>query len=111
MIRAAPLMVLLLATGCSSDAAPAVAEGEVNFADLGLQLTRGWRALKVWLSIQTLGLDAFREAVERSLDLALLAESYVRASAALRGKGDAARREGSAFMLDFAAVKGDRWKT
>ena len=37
-----------------------VAEGEVNFSDLGLQLTRGWRALKIWLSIQTLGLDAFR---------------------------------------------------
>jgi glutamate/tyrosine decarboxylase-like PLP-dependent enzyme len=61
----------------------AVAEGEINFADLGLQLTRNWRALKVWLSIQTLGLDAFRDAVERSLDLALQAESYVRASDAL----------------------------
>ena len=56
----------------------AVAEGEVNFSDLGLQLTRGWRALKVWLSIQTLGLDAFRDAVERSLALAALAEARIR---------------------------------
>jgi aromatic-L-amino-acid decarboxylase len=58
----------------------AVEDGEVNFSDLGLQLTRGWRALKVWMSIQTLGLDAFRTAVERCLDLAALAEAHVRAS-------------------------------
>src|SRR3954447_21512567 len=60
-----------------------VAEGEVNFADLGLQLTRGWRALKVWLSIQTLGLDAFRDAIERSLDFAALAEARIRETAEL----------------------------
>ena len=58
----------------------AVEDGEVNFSDLGLQLTRGWRALKVWMSIQTLGLDAFRAAVDRCLDLAALAEARVRAS-------------------------------
>ncbi len=52
--------------------------GEVNFSDLGLQLTRGWRALKVWLSIQMLGLDAFRAAIDRALDLAVLAERRVR---------------------------------
>ena len=55
-----------------------VDEGEVNFSDLGLQLTRGWRALKVWLSIETLGLDAFRAAIDSSLDLAALAEARVR---------------------------------
>jgi hypothetical protein len=56
----------------------AVADGAVNFSDLGLQLTRNWRALKVWLSIETLGLDAFRAAIDRSLDLAALAEARVR---------------------------------
>lgn len=60
-----------------------VAEGEVNFSDMGLQLTRGWRALKVWLSIQTFGLDAFREAIDRSLDLAAFAEQRVRETPAL----------------------------
>jgi glutamate/tyrosine decarboxylase-like PLP-dependent enzyme len=55
-----------------------VAEGEVNFSDLGLQLTRGWRALKVWLSIQTFGLDAFSHAIDSSLDLAAFAEQRVR---------------------------------
>jgi aromatic-L-amino-acid/L-tryptophan decarboxylase len=57
-----------------------VAEGEVNFADLGLQLTRGWRALKIWLSIQTLGLDAFRTAIDCSLDLAVLAQAHIEAT-------------------------------
>ena len=32
----------------------------VNFADRGLQLTRASRAIKVWLAIGTVGLDAFR---------------------------------------------------
>lgn len=31
-------------------------DGEVNFADRGLQLSRGFRALKVWVSVQTFGL-------------------------------------------------------
>jgi glutamate/tyrosine decarboxylase-like PLP-dependent enzyme len=48
----------------------AAADGEVNLGDHGLQLSRTSRALKVWLSIETLGLRAFREAVDRSLDLA-----------------------------------------
>ena len=43
---------------------------EVNFGDLGLQLTRMSRAIKVWLSINAFGLDAFRTAIERCLDLA-----------------------------------------
>lgn len=52
--------------------------GEVNFADRGLQLSRGFRALKVWMSVQTFGLAAFRAAVQRSLDLAEFAETLVR---------------------------------
>jgi hypothetical protein len=54
-----------------------VEAGEVNFCDLGLQLSRGSRALKIWLSIQYFGLDAFRGAIDRCFDLALHAERYV----------------------------------
>jgi aromatic-L-amino-acid decarboxylase len=54
--------------------------GEVNFADRGLQLSRGFRALKVWMSVQTFGLAAFRAGVQRNLDLARLAEQLVRDS-------------------------------
>jgi glutamate/tyrosine decarboxylase-like PLP-dependent enzyme len=50
------------------DARPA--EAEVNFADLGIQLTRTSRALKVWLSLCAFGLDAFRATIDRCLDLA-----------------------------------------
>lgn len=49
----------------------------VNFSDRGLQLSRSFRALKVWMSIKTLGLRAFREAIQRSIDLALEAENYI----------------------------------
>jgi aromatic-L-amino-acid/L-tryptophan decarboxylase len=52
--------------------------GEVNFADRGLQLSRGFRALKIWVSVQTFGLAAFRAAVQRNLDLAEFAETLVR---------------------------------
>ena len=34
--------------------------GEINFSDLGMQLSRSSRALKIWLSIRYFGLDAFR---------------------------------------------------
>jgi glutamate/tyrosine decarboxylase-like PLP-dependent enzyme len=54
------------------------ADGEVNFADRGLQLSRGFRALKVWVSVQTFGLAAFRAAIQRNLELAGLAETLVR---------------------------------
>ncbi|HYH78338.1 MAG TPA: aminotransferase class V-fold PLP-dependent enzyme, partial [Longimicrobium sp.] len=53
---------------------------EVNFRDWGVQLTRGFRALKLWLSIQTFGLAAFRAAVDRGIDLAEIAEDELRGS-------------------------------
>jgi glutamate/tyrosine decarboxylase-like PLP-dependent enzyme len=43
---------------------------QVNFADRGYQLTRSFRALKVWMSIQTFGLRQFREAIARGIELA-----------------------------------------
>jgi aromatic-L-amino-acid/L-tryptophan decarboxylase len=52
--------------------------GEVNLADWGLQLSRGFRALKVWMSVQAFGLAAFRTAIQRNLDLAAYAEELIR---------------------------------
>ena len=54
-----------------------------NFADRGLQLTRAARALKIWMSVQTFGMAAFRSAVQNGLDLARRAERYVESSAML----------------------------
>ncbi|MBA2536102.1 MAG: aminotransferase class V-fold PLP-dependent enzyme [Actinobacteria bacterium] len=61
----------------------AVGGVEVNFADRGVQLTRSARALKLWLSLQYFGVDAFRAAIDRSLDLALLAQERIEASSEL----------------------------
>jgi glutamate/tyrosine decarboxylase-like PLP-dependent enzyme len=52
---------------------------ETNPADYGIQLTRGFRALKVWLSMNTFGLTAFRDAVTRGFELAEFAEKELRA--------------------------------
>ncbi len=51
-----------------------------NFTDRGLQLSRSFRALKIWMSVQTFGMAAFRRAVARGMELATRAEEYVRAS-------------------------------
>jgi aromatic-L-amino-acid decarboxylase len=56
---------------------------EVNFGDRGLQLTRDTRAIKIWLSLRTFGLDAFRQGIDRAMDLADAAEQRIRASATL----------------------------
>ena len=53
---------------------------EVNFSDLGLQLTRTCRALKLWISIRYFGLAAFRQAIDACLDLAEHAQRSVEAS-------------------------------
>jgi glutamate/tyrosine decarboxylase-like PLP-dependent enzyme len=52
--------------------------GEVNFRDRSVQLTRGGRALKLWLSIRVFGLAAFRDAVARGIALAEHAEAVLR---------------------------------
>jgi aromatic-L-amino-acid decarboxylase len=51
----------------------------VNFADRGLQLTRSSRAIKVWLAIQTFGVDAFRAVIDRTMDLTLDAQHRIEA--------------------------------
>ncbi len=51
---------------------------EVNPCDYGIQLTRGFRALKVWMSIHYFGLGAFRAAIERGFALAEFAERKLR---------------------------------
>jgi glutamate/tyrosine decarboxylase-like PLP-dependent enzyme len=51
---------------------------ELNFCDYGIQLTRGFRALKVWMSFQYFGLDTFVQSVEHGLALARIAEVEIR---------------------------------
>ena len=58
----------------------AIGAAHVNFADRGVQLTRAFRALRVWMSVHTFGVAAHREAVQRALDLARRAAEQVERS-------------------------------
>ena len=51
-----------------------------NFSDRGLQLSRSFRALKIWMSVKVFGMKAFRQAVSMGMDLAARAEDHVRES-------------------------------
>ena len=51
-----------------------------NVADRGLQLSRAARSLKLWMSVQTFGMAAFRRAVLRGLELARRAEEQIRSN-------------------------------
>lgn len=53
---------------------------EINFGDEGLQLTRTFRALKLWMSLKVFGVETFRRAVQYGVDLAEHAEKTLRAS-------------------------------
>jgi aromatic-L-amino-acid/L-tryptophan decarboxylase len=61
----------------------ALGDPQVNFSDRGVELTRPFRALKVWMSVRSFGLGAFREAVGTGLRLAAHAERRIRDSDAL----------------------------
>jgi glutamate/tyrosine decarboxylase-like PLP-dependent enzyme len=51
----------------------------VNFCDYGIQLTRSFRALKLWMTVQVFGMEYLRAAVERGFALAETAEAMLRA--------------------------------
>jgi glutamate/tyrosine decarboxylase-like PLP-dependent enzyme len=53
---------------------------EVNFGNYGVQLTRSFRALKLWLSIRAFGLASFRRAIERGMEIAEIAERELAAT-------------------------------
>jgi len=42
----------------------------VNFMDYGSQLSRGFKAFKIWSALQTFGVEAFTSAIDHTLDLA-----------------------------------------
>jgi glutamate/tyrosine decarboxylase-like PLP-dependent enzyme len=50
-------------------------ETEVDFSNQGLQLTRGFRALKLWMSLKVFGAASFRKAVGHGIDLAAFAQT------------------------------------
>lgn len=55
-------------------------QSEINFYDMGMQLTRRFRALKLYMSIKSFGLDAFAKAVTYNIELAEEVEKMLRDS-------------------------------
>jgi aromatic-L-amino-acid decarboxylase len=53
-------------------------EDELHSADLGIEYSRPFRALKLWLAFRVHGAAAFREAIARNLDQARLLAEEVR---------------------------------
>ncbi len=56
----------------------AASDEEVNFCDRGIELSRGFRALKLWLTVQLFGLDNIRAAIVNGVVLAEHAEACLR---------------------------------
>jgi aromatic-L-amino-acid/L-tryptophan decarboxylase len=56
-----------------------MAEREVVFYEHGVQLTRSFRALKLWMSLRIFGVAAFRNAIDRGIALAEEVETMLRA--------------------------------
>jgi glutamate/tyrosine decarboxylase-like PLP-dependent enzyme len=56
------------------------ADDEPNLWDYGVELTRGFRALKLWMSLKVFGADAFAAAISHGIALARHAEATLRAS-------------------------------
>lgn len=55
-------------------------KSEINFYDHGIELTRRFRALKLFMSIKTYGMKTFREAVQYNMSLAEEMEEHLRNS-------------------------------
>lgn len=58
----------------------AAGEQEVNFSERSIQLSRGLRAFKLWLSLKVFGAEAFRAAVERGIEIAERAQTMLEES-------------------------------
>jgi len=53
---------------------------DVNFYECGIQLTRSFKALKLWLSMRAFGLGEFRRGIELGFEMADHAERTLRAA-------------------------------
>jgi glutamate/tyrosine decarboxylase-like PLP-dependent enzyme len=57
--------------------------GGLRFADRGVELSRGFRALKAWMSLKALGVDAIIAVIEQNVEQAQYLASLVEASSDL----------------------------
>lgn len=78
-----------------------------DFADMGPELSRPSRGLRLWLPIQMHGAGAFRRALDEKLDLAQLAWARIRALPYVRGVA-APQLSLFAFRVEPPGGDGDR---
>ncbi len=60
-----------------SETTRGVIAGGLPFADRGLELTRNFKALKVWMSLKAHGVDAFSKLIEQNIDQAKYLEELI----------------------------------
>jgi glutamate/tyrosine decarboxylase-like PLP-dependent enzyme len=56
-----------------------IATGDYKFGELGIDLSRGFRALKAWMSLKTYGFDQYARMVDQNVDQAAYLGSLVEA--------------------------------
>lgn len=82
LVRDPEAHTVAFATGASyltaMDRGPAA--GGIRFADRGIELSRGFRALKAWMSLKALGVDAITAVMEQNVDQAQYLASLVERS-------------------------------
>lgn len=55
-----------------------MAGGSIWFSDYGLQLSRNFRALKVWFTVKEHGIDKFGRLIDQNIDQAVYLENLIR---------------------------------
>lgn len=69
-----------LTPGYLTHATRGTAAGDLWFSELGPQLSRGFRALKVWMSVKAHGLDSFAALIHRNIEQARYLAALVEAN-------------------------------
>jgi aromatic-L-amino-acid/L-tryptophan decarboxylase len=79
LVRDAKQMRDTFATSASylEPATRGVMAGGIPFADRGFELTRGFKALKIWMSFKAYGVDAFARMIEENVEQARYLASLV----------------------------------
>lgn len=68
--RAAHYQAFTLTPEYLKHAERGAASGEIWFSDYGIQLSRGFRALKIWMSIKEHGIDKYAQLIQQNVDQA-----------------------------------------
>jgi glutamate/tyrosine decarboxylase-like PLP-dependent enzyme len=91
-----------------SDLKRGPAAGGFPFADLGLELTRGFKALKAWMSIKAYGIRAFAELIEQNVEQARYLAGLIEAEPELELLAPVPLNI-VCFRYRFKGVEPERW--